>query len=308
MKYKYTLLFCVYNNTETLKELYNRTVKVLKDIDYKLLFINDGSLDNSKEIIEEICLRDKNVELINLNKNKGQINGILTGMRNIETDFLISLDADLQDPPEIISNLIELSKNQDIDLVIAARKSTEENFIKKITSSIHHRLINFSNKLYPRNGFNVFCVKKNLYKKISLIPESMLCLQIDLLEYSSKINTFYYDRKKSKNNISKSSFFWRLDYSLKMITHGSLQPLRFCLIFGFIVTIMSFLYILYILFHYFFLGDFPYKGWPPIIILSLFFGSLSLFFTGILGEYLSELLKILKTNKKNQINNFKNLD
>ncbi len=301
-------MYCVYNNSETLNELYNRTVKILKDFDYRILFINDCSFDNSKEIIEEICFKDKKVQLVNLEKNRGQINAILTGMKITETDYLISLDSDLQDPPEIILNLIELSENQDLDLTIAGRKSIEDNFFKKITSILHHKLISSSNKSYPSNGFNVFCVKKKIYKAISLIPEKVLCLQIDLLEHSNKMDTFYYDRKKSKNNISKSSFFWRLDYSLKMITHGSFQPLRFCLLFGFIVAILSFFYILYIFFHYFFIGDFPYKGWPPIIVLSLFFGSLTLFFIGILGEYLSELLKMLKVNRKNKINDLENLD
>ena len=160
MKYKYTIMYCVYNNSETLNELYNRTVKTLKDFDYRILFINDCSFDNSKEIIEEICLKDKKVQLVNLEKNRGQINAILTGMKITETDYLISLDADLQDPPEIILNLIELSENQDLDLTIAGRKSIEDNFFKKITSILHHKLISFSNKSYPSNGFNVFCVKR----------------------------------------------------------------------------------------------------------------------------------------------------
>ncbi len=297
MKYKYTIIFCVYNNSETLNELYNRTINLLKNFNYSILFINDGSFDNSKNIIHKICSNDQNVKLIDLNENKGQINAILTGMKNCETDYLISIDADLQDPPEIILEMIKHTEKKDDDLVIAARKSTSENFLKKFSSSFHHRLINFSNKLYPKGGFNAFCVKKKIYNELSSIPESQFCLQIDLLENSSSVYTIFYDRKKSKNNISKSSFLWRLDYSLKMITHGTLYPLRFCLIFGFFIACLSFIYILYIIFHYFFLGDFPYKGWPPIMILSLFFGSLTLFFIGILGEYISEVLKILKDKK-----------
>ena len=146
-----SVIIPVYNNQQTLLELYKKLVKVFAKVkqNYQIIFIDDGSKDQSYNKIKKICLKNKKVSCIKLAKNFGQRFALMAGLKYSTGDYLINIDADLQDPPELIEKIYnELRKNNHI--VLAARKSSSENIFRKLSSFIQHRFLNYLIQNYPK--------------------------------------------------------------------------------------------------------------------------------------------------------------
>ena len=141
---KISIIIPVYNNQQTLQKLYQRLFRVFAKIkqNYQIIFIDDGSQDQSYKKIQDICYKDKKVSCIKLSKNFGQRFALMAGLKYSTGDYLINIDADLQDPPKLIEKIFnELKKNNHV--VIAARSSSSENIFRKLSSLIQHRILNY---------------------------------------------------------------------------------------------------------------------------------------------------------------------
>ena len=290
-----TVVVPVFNNSETLNNLDQGIRENLNNVNLEIIYVNDDSTDNSEQIIKEICNTNKNTQLMNLEKNYGQEASVKAGATLVNSDYMISFDADLQDPPEILKEINEYIDNG-YDVIIGGRKSVRESFFKKISSKIHHYIIKKIIPNYPQNGFNVWCMSKKFYTHIA--NDQSINLPIDIFHFTKKIKIFDYDRRPRKFSNSQSNFIERLNKSVVLISSISHFPLRSCLIVGFSLFILSFIYIFLIILGYFLDNSMPFIGWSPLMILILLFGSLSLFFIGILGEYLFVALKYLRNRRK----------
>ncbi len=303
---KISVIIPVYNNQQTLHKLYQRLVRVFTKIkqNYQIIFIDDGSQDQSYKKIQKICLKDKKISCIKLSKNFGQRFALMAGLKYATGDYLINIDADLQDPPEIIEKIFnELRKNNNV--VLAARRSSSENIFKKLSSSIQHRILNYLIKNYPKEGFTVFGISKKVVQEIKDRGNNISLLQLEILNYGYNYKTIYYERDKRQIGKSQFNFTSRLNLAIEMITLTTFSLLRFCLFLGFFLLLASFGYIIFVIYTYFNIGT-PFAGYSPIIIVSLFLGGLNIFMLGILAEYISVILRETRSYNKFNVQSFLN--
>ena len=301
-----SVIIPVYNNQQTLLELYKKLVKVFAKVkqNYQIIFIDDGSKDQSYNKIKKICLKNKKVSCIKLAKNFGQRFALMAGLKYSTGDYLINIDADLQDPPELIEKIYnELRKNNHI--VLAARKSSSENIFRKFSSFIQHRFLNYLIQNYPKEGFTVFGVSKKVVQEIKDKGNNISLLQLEILNYGYNYKIIYYERNKRQIGKSQFNFSSRLNLAIEMITLTTSSLLRFCLLLGFILLLASFSYIAFIIYTYFYIGT-PFPGYSPIIIVSLFLGGLNIFILGVLSEYVSIILRETRSYNKFNVQSFLN--
>ena len=301
-----SVIIPVYNNQQTLLELYKKLVKVFAKVkqNYQIIFIDDGSKDQSYNKIKKICLKNKKVSCIKLAKNFGQRFALMAGLKYSTGDYLINIDADLQDPPELIEKIYnELRKNNHV--VLAARKSSSENIFRKLSSFIQHRFLNYLIQNYPKEGFTVFGVSKKVVQEIKDKGNNISLLQLEILNYGYNYKIIYYERNKRQIGKSQFNFSSRLNLAIEMITLTTSSLLRFCLLLGFILLLASFSYIAFIIYTYFYIGT-PFPGYSPIIIVSLFLGGLNIFILGVLSEYVSIILRETRSYNKFNVQSFLN--
>jgi len=301
MKKKISIIIPVFNNSDTLDELYLRTLKVLKKIDlnYSIIFVNDSSSDESLKIIKSICERDKNVICLNLDNNYGQLLALNSGLQYSDGDYVMNLDADLQDPPEITYEMFE-NMEKNYDAVIAARKSVQENFFRKITSKIHFYFMRKSLKDYPKLGANLMCMSNKIVSNIKKDENIFFNYVPEILSKNYKKKIIYYDREKRLNSKTQSSFLDRLRESFENFTLYSVWPFKSLFLIGTIMMIMSLIYIIMIIISYF-NNETPFTGYSPIIILILLFGGINIFVLGVISEYLKIILKKVSQDKRSRV-------
>ena len=301
MRKKLSIIIPVYNNQDTLDELYSRILKAIKknDLDYCIIFVNDSSIDESLNIIKKICISDKKAICLNLDKNYGQLLALNTGLHYCDGNYVMNLDADLQDPPEIIDDIIKEIEDE-ADVVIAARNSVKENFFRMITSKTHFYFMRKSLKDYPKKGANLICMSKKIVDNIKKDTNSVFYFVPEILPKNYKKKFVYYDRIARLNSKTQSSFVNRLKESFENFTLYSVWPFKSLFLIGTIMMLMSILYIIMIVISYF-NNETPFIGYSPIIILILLFGGINIFVLGVISEYLKIILKKVSQDKRSRV-------
>jgi len=296
MKKKICLTIPIFNNQNSIELLYNRLKESLKkanEIDYKFIFVDDGSSDNSRSIIKEICKSDPNVTGIFLSKNFGQAAALCAGFDNSNGDYFGTLDGDLEDPPEIINDMINHLNNEKFDIIIAERISTKVSIFRKITSKLTNFIFRIAFRKAPKNGFNVWLMNKRMFAAFSRITNGYP--QYDIYELGFKKKIISYERQKSKNINSNQSILKLFTNFFEMTINSSGIFFKYIFIIGIFIFLSSIANFLYMIFEYFNGSEKNSKGLYAILTYISFFGSLNLLFLGIIGNY---LLKIIKDYSK----------
>ena len=277
----------VYRNEGSIPELHRRIVETVKTIpraDYEIIFTNDGSDDGSLEALLQLSKHDPKVTVINLSRNFGQHAANNAAFQHVKGDIVINMSADLQDPPEVIAEIVE-KMNEGHDIVLAARGKVQETWFKRLTSWAHYRLIRISVPAYPDKGFDFWGANKKAFKAFMSFPDVVRRNQTDLLSIGFDVGILTYKKQKRIHGKSQYNFLKRLDISLSQILATAIWPLRISAVMGFLFTVMGFLYAAYLFVSYFF-RDAPFQGWTPIMILLLIIGGAVMLVLGIIGEYL----------------------
>jgi len=298
LKKKISILIPVYNNSLTLNVLYKRillTIKSIKKFNYQIIFVNDNSKDNSETLLNKISIKDKNVTVIHLSKNFGQAAAIYAGFDFVKGDYVICFDADLQDPPELIKTIVKEFKKKN-DIVIASRKSSQENIFRTITSKITHSFIKSLVPEYPSNGFNYWAVTKKMFKLIKRNEDSSKAIQLKILDLGFKIKIIYYDRNKRIHSKSQYSFFKLTNNFVSLFFSSSTAPIRFGFFIAILIALLGLINLGSVFVSYL-NGEMPFNGWAPLVFFIIFFGSANLFFVCIVGEYVIRLSKFLDSKQ-----------
>lgn len=278
----------VYQNEGSLKPLHERIVKAISKTsiktEYEIIFVDDGSTDNSIKELLEIKKKDSNVTIIKLSRNFGQHAANNAAFKHVKGDIIVNMSADLQDPPELITAMINHLINK-CDIVLAVRKTVSEKLSKRITSWIHYRLVRISIPNYPAKGFDFWAVNKKAFSAFMTYNDIVRRNQIDLLSIGFKVSEIPYDKALRTHGKSQYNFFKRLNISLSQILATAYWPLRLSSSLGFLFTISGFIYAIYLLILYFY-RDTPFNGWTPIMMLILIIGGIIMLMLGIIGEYL----------------------
>lgn len=299
-----------YNEDGNIEKIYNQIKKVLSSITVEYIFVDDNSSDNTLSIIEQLSKSNANVKYLSFSRNFGHQSALRAGLEYSTGDCVISMDADLQHPPELLPTLIE-KWNEGYDIVYTIRKDIENvSFFKKITSAFFYRLINSLSDIEINQGSADFRLldKRIVTVLIKDITEYHLFYRglISWIGYN-QIGIEYVPHKRFSGK-SKYSFMKMVNFAIDGITSFSIKPLKLAILLGLLLSFLSGIYSLYVLGMYIFTDE-TVKGWSSILFSILFIGGVNMVLLGIIGEYMGKMyiqsknrpyFLIKKTNFKNE--------
>ncbi|WP_369997923.1 glycosyltransferase family 2 protein [Winogradskyella sp.] len=281
----------VYNEGENLMELYDRLKTTLKSISEKhqIIFVNDGSKDDSLIKILSIAEEDSKVFYLNLSRNFGHQIAVSAGLEYCDAECTVIIDADLQDPPELIEQLYKKHK-EGYDVVYAKRKKREgESFLKKLTAKFYYRLLKrWVSFDIPLDAGDFRLISRKVVGAINKMPEQNKFLRAQIAWLGFKQTHVLFDRETRKHGKSGYSYGKMLRLAFDGITGFSDKPLLFVSRLGFLISIFSFLLIIYAVFSHYILKV-TITGWTSLLISTAFIGGIQLLSIGVIGEYISRI-------------------
>ena len=305
METLYIIVPC-YNEEEALKdsskEFKNKINQLIKSKkiskDSKVLFIDDGSLDKTWNIIKDLSNRDSIYKGIKLSKNKGHQNALLAGLEYVgdKCDMCISIDADLQDDIDAIDKMVD-DYYKGYEIVYGVRDSREnDGFLKRFTAQFFYKLMNVlgANTIYNHADYRLLSKKALTY--LLEYKESNLFIRGVVREIGLNSSIVYYERNKRIAGKSKYSLKKMFNLAMNGVTSFSVKPLSIITLFGFIVSIFSFMIMVYTLIVKFTGHTVP--GWTFITISIWLIGGIQMLFLGILGEYIGKIYSEVKNRPK----------
>lgn len=289
---KISILIPCYNEEASLPLLYTELVKVMdscKSYDWEVLFINDGSRDNTLAVIKNLHQRDIRISYVDLSRNFGKENAMLAGFDYVTGDCMVIMDADLQHPPHIILKMLKKWEEGYEDVYAKRKTRGRESWIRKKASLFFYSLLQKTTKIEILQNVGDFrlldrcCIEalKSL-RESERYTKGMFCW-IGLKKIS--VDYEQNDRVAGK---SSWNFFSLFNLAIEGITSFTTAPLRMSSILGFVIAILSFGLMLFHLIKALIWGD-PIQGFPTLVVLILFLGGIQLLSIGILGEYLGRV-------------------
>jgi glycosyltransferase involved in cell wall biosynthesis len=296
---KVSVIVPVYFNEESLEPLFLELTQVERALKEKgheleLIFVDDGSGDNSLRELLKIKERRNATRIIKLTRNFGAMNAAKTAYQHVTGDCAIGIAADLQDPPELIPAMVE-KWEAGAKFVLCARNHREDPLGSKVFSYIYYRLLRrFVIKDYPTQGFDMTLLDRTM---LPYIQNSGKHINLPLLEYwlGFKPEVIYYQRREREHGKSRWSFAKKLKVCFDSIFGFSIVPIRLISMVGFIVSILSFAYGSLVLVSAL-LGKTQVPGFASIVILVSFLLGLVIVMLGIIGEYLWRIFD--ETNRR----------
>ena len=289
-----TILIPIYNEEESLPLLKNRILGVIEKIpeyEFDILFVNDGSKDKSLEIIKEYRSNDKRFGYVNLARNFGKEAAMLAGLDYAEGDAVIIMDADLQDPPELIPELIHYWE-EGYDDVYAQRTSREgETFLKKWTSKMYYKVLQKIAKIPVQKDTGDFrLLDRRCVNAICRLREEGRCSKsiFSWIGYNKKAVTFVREPRvagKTKWNYKKL-----IDLAVDGITSLSISPLRYATYVSIPIFLIAMIYFIYLVVSSIAVQAFPQVA-QIILFVVLLFGGIQTLLIGIVGEYIGRTFK-----------------
>lgn len=273
---------------------------------FNYLFIDDGSSDNSLELIKEISKNNSKVNFIEFSKNFGHQLALKAGLDNSYTDAVISMDADLQHPPSLIPALIKEWENG-YDVVFTIRKDDEKlSFFKRKTSKYFYKLINYLAQIKIEVGAADFrLMDQKVVSEFRKFDENDLFIRGLVSWLGFKQKSIDYEPQERYSGKSKYTLKKMFNFAIQGITSFSIKPLYLTIYFGIIISLISVVfYILYLLYAFFY--DSVISGWASLLCTVVFFGGLNLTVLGIIGIYIGKMFMQTK-NRPNYIIRSSNL-
>lgn len=298
---KITILVPCFNEEKSLPLFYLELnselgAENLSMYDWEILFVNDGSKDDTLNIIRKMRASDDRICYVNLSRNFGKENAMLAGFDYATGDAVIIMDADLQDPPSLIPKMIELWEEGYQDIYAKRADRGKESWFRKKCSLLFYRILDYTTRFDILQNVGDFrlldrrCI--NALKRLrenERYSKGLFCW----IGYRKKEIVFNRgDRIAGK---SSWSFWGLLNLAIEGITSFTTAPLRFATVSGFIIAFISFLYGLYFITKTLLFGE-PVQGFTTIIVVVLFLGGIQLLAIGILGEYIGRIF----TESKNR--------
>jgi glycosyltransferase involved in cell wall biosynthesis len=286
-----SIIIPIYNEELNIPNLYRRLKPVVDkfELSYELIFVNDGSRDKSILLIKELAASDKSVRYIDFSRNFGHQVAVSAGLDLSKGDAVAIIDADLQDPPELIEELLNKMK-EGYDVVYARRRSRKDkNILKKAAYKIFYRLLaRISQVDIPLDTGDFRIMSRKVVNVLISMPERHKFLRGQIAWIGFRQTFVEYDRDVRAAGEPGYTYKKLFKLAFDGITSFSNAPLRFATIMGFFVFFVSLILIAYALYSYYFKLDTP-PGWASIMISVLFIGGVQLLSIGIIGEYISRL-------------------
>ena len=287
-----SIIIPCYNEEDNLGVIIDTIQKIMKDQEnygYEILLVNDGSKDHTLQKMIALAAKNKNIKYYSFSRNFGKESAIYAGLSNAKGDYVVTMDADMQDPPELLPEMLSILETGEYDSVAARRVSRKgEPPIRSLCARIFYRLINKISDIEIMDGARDF----------RLMTRPMVDSVLTLTEYNRfskgifgwvgyRTKWMEYENVERKEGETKWSFWKLLRYSIDGIVNFSNVPLTISSYLGIIMTFVSFLAIVFIIVRKLMFGD-PVSGGPSLACIITFVGGIQLFCMGIMGQYLSK--------------------
>ena len=308
---KLSAVIACYKDEQAIPIMHKRLTDVFTKIGckYEIIFVNDGSPDNSEKVLEEICLRDENTTAIFHSRNFNSQNAFTSGMKQSTGDAVILLDGDLQDPPELIESFYK-KWNEGYEVVYGSRVDREASFLMNFAYKTFYRLFNkFSYLDIPLDAGDFSLMDRKVVDAINNTSETDRFIRGLRAWVGFKQIGVPYKRSERLFGTSTNNFFKNLNWAKKGIFSFSYFPLEFLSLFSYLIVLLSAVaLVVYIVFYFLYPGA-P-KGITTLIVLVLFIGGIQLLSISILSEYIGKILEETKKRPlyivKKILNNKKN--
>jgi dolichol-phosphate mannosyltransferase len=291
-----SIVLPIYNEEENIPELYRRLSEVIKNSiveSTEFLFVNDGSRDRSVELITEIHKQDSRVKLVNLSRNFGHQAAISAGIDYSKGDAIVLMDADLQDPPEVLEKMLGLWREGAEVVYTVRQKHKDEPLIKKITSFVFYRILkNLANIDIPLDSGDFCLMDRKVVDQLKSMPERNRYLRGLRSWIGYKQVAITHERNvrfagEPKYTIRKSA-----GLALNGIISFSSFPLRLSVYAGFLTCLASVAYFVFTIAAY--LLNESIQGWTSLVVIILFLGGVQLILLGVIGEYIARIYEETK--------------
>lgn len=287
-----SILVPCYNEEAVLHEFYRRTVQVIDDMpqyDFQFMFVNDGSKDQTLDIMRELHEKDSRVSYVNLSRNFGKEIAMIAGIDYLTGDAAIIMDADLQDPPELIPEMISWWEKGYQDVSAKRRSRAGESFFKKWSSHAFYTILQKMSSVSMQRDVGDFrLLDKQCLNALRLMRESQRYTKGLFSWIGFEKKEVLFDRDARAAGKTKWNYWKLLNLAIEGITSFTIAPLRASAFVGCILAFIALLYMLFIVLRTLICGE-DVPGYPSLVSIILFIGGIQLFFLGIIGEYLGRV-------------------
>jgi dolichol-phosphate mannosyltransferase len=281
----------VFNNAGSIKQLVQRIVGT-RDLGFpeaalEIILVDDGSSDGSLGEMRDVLsssASSTSLKVLRLSRNFGQVSAIVAGLSICSGDAAIVISADLQDPPELMSKMVEGWRNG-AEVVIAAREAREDGAVSSLFSRMSYAVARRPYREMPRGGFDYFLLSRRATAQFVAKPGRKRFLQGEIFELGFQRLILNYVREKRKVGKSQWRFWKRFEYFVDLVLASTSSPIRAATFVGFLGVIASIVYAVVVTVARI-LGAVPIDGWTPLILITLFFGGITVFLLGLIGEYI----------------------
>ncbi|MDR1500224.1 MAG: glycosyltransferase family 2 protein [Tannerellaceae bacterium] len=295
---KLTLIIPCYNEEEVIMESYKRTKKTISSLpgEAEIIYINDGSTDNTRSLLNGIAGQDHLVKVIHFSRNFGHQPAVTAGINRCITDLAIVMDADLQDPPELIPDILALQEREGANVVYCVRESREgDGFLKRFTAKMFYRVMNSMSEVkFPLDTGDFRLIDRRVMDEFCRLKERGKYIRGLISWIGFKQVPFYYRHEARFAGKTKYPINKMIRFASNALLYFSNKPLKLAMSLGFTAVVLGL-----ILATWFTLGKVygfnnAESGWTSTVSLIIFFGGVQLLTVGVLGQYIGVLFDEIK--------------
>lgn len=288
-----SIIIPCYNEEDVVDICHKAVTDTIDDLpyDFEIIYINDGSTDKTQELLEQIHKQDNRAIIINLSRNFGKEAAMTAGIDNTTGDALIILDADLQDPPSLIPDIIKMWKDTGADVVYGQRLERQgETWFKKFTANGFYNVINFiaANVDIPKNTGDFRLMNRRSIDALIQLREKHRFMKGLFAWIGFKQVALQYNREPRVAGETKWNYWNLWNFAMEGIAGFSTTPLRIASLCGLVISIASFIFGAFIIFKTMFFGI-DIQGWASLSVMILFLSGIQLLSIGVLGEYIGRI-------------------
>lgn len=307
---KLAVIVPCYNEELVIVESYRRTKAVMEKLSIltEIIYINDGSRDKTRDILNEIASKDTHVKVIHFSRNFGHQPAVTAGINNCDADLAVIMDADMQDPPELIPDILELQEREQANVVYCVRKSRSgESVFKKLTAKMFYRFLNnMSEVQFPVDTGDFRMVDRKIMDQFDRFQERGKYIRGLISWLGYKQVPFYYEREARIAGETKYPISKMLKFASTAMLYFSKKPLRIVVGLGFIAVVLGLLLALYFAVGKIYGFSNAETGWTSIMTTVIFFGGVQLLTVGVLGQYIGVLFDEIKARPEYVIDEKRN--
>jgi polyisoprenyl-phosphate glycosyltransferase len=296
-----------YNEQESLMIFYERVSAVMKSLTcvYEIVLVNDGSTDKTLELMESLGNSDPHIAYVNLSRNFGKEIALTAGLDKALGDVIIILDADLQDPPELIPEMLR-AWTSGFDVVYGVRINREgETWFKQITSRYFYYVIESVSRVkIPRDTGDFRLMSRRAVNELVRLREHHRFMKGMFAWIGFPSTPIFYNRDARVAGVTKWNYWKLWNLAIEGITSFSIAPLKISMYSGILIALASMSYAIYIIWKTVAYGD-PVRGYPSLMVIVLFMGGVQLISIGVLGEYLGRIFNEVKGRPLYLVERFK---